>query len=288
MSKLRFVGVSLVLLAIGIGFGSLMQGAWGSWGGPLVDVDVEVSGDREARSAVAQNGTEFEWEGVVRPGQVLEVKGVNGSIRAQAADGRQARVEAEKRGRRSDPSEVRIEVVEHAGGVTICAVYPSRDGENRCEAGDGGRNSVRNNDVKVEFTVHVPAGVDFAARTVNGEVEAEGLEGHADVSTVNGDLEVETSAGASARTVNGSIFARLGSTWDQDLEIETVNGSIEIDVPDDAGAEVDASWVNGSLEIEPPLSLRGRMSRRSAEGVLGAGGPELELKTVNGSIRVHE
>ncbi len=252
-----------------------------------MDVDVEVSRDRGG-DRVASGETSFDWEGLVESGDLLEVKGVNGRIRAVSADGRQARVEAEKRARRSNPDDVRIEVIEHGGGVTICAVYPSRDGDNRCEPGDGGRNSVRNNDVRVEFTVYVPAGVNFAGTTVNGEIEAEGLEGHADLTTVNGDLEVETTAGASARTVNGSISARLGSGWRQDVEFETVNGSIEVDVPDDAGAEVDASWVNGSLEVEPPLSLRGTMSRRSAEGTLGAGGPELELKTVNGSIRVHE
>ena len=62
----------------------------------------------------------------------------------------------------------------HAGGVTICAVYPSRDARkpNECPPGDGGRMNVQNNDVSVRFTVRVPAGVTFVGKTVNGEIEA--------------------------------------------------------------------------------------------------------------------
>ena len=146
---------------------------------------------------------------------------------------------------------------------------------------------MRNNRARVDFEVEVPPGVRFVARTVNGDVDAQGLEGPVDVSTVNGDIEVETINGAEARTVNGSIFAALGRGWDEDVSMETVNGSIEVDLPDDAGAEVNASWVNGSLDVDMPLTLRGQIERRSARGTLGDGGPELEVNTVNGSIRVH-
>ena len=59
------------------------------------------------------------------------------------------------------PAEVKIEVVEHAGGVTICAVYPSSGAPNECKPGKGGRMNVRDNDVNVEFKVSVPAGVRF-------------------------------------------------------------------------------------------------------------------------------
>ena len=63
-------------------------------------------------------------------------------------------------------------MVPHAGGVTICAVYPS-DGSsaNECKPG-GGHMNTRNNDVKVEFIVKIPVGVKLAAHSVNGDVEA--------------------------------------------------------------------------------------------------------------------
>ena len=43
----------------------------------------------------------------------------------------------------------------------------------------------------------------------------------------------------------------------------------------------------GGFESDLPFTLEGRMSRRSARGALGDGGAQIELKTVNGSIRIH-
>src|SRR5207248_8495410 len=51
-----------------------------------------------------------------------------------------------------------------------------------------------NNDVKVDFEVQVPAGVEFNGQTVNGEMAAEGLEADVHASTVNGSVLACTSA----------------------------------------------------------------------------------------------
>ena len=98
----------------------------------------------------------FDWSGQVADGQWIEIKGINGELNAMPATGNTVRVTATRSGFRSDPNEVEIVVVEHADGVTICAVYPSRgDQPNECVPEDGGRNRTRNNDVKVEFDVSV-------------------------------------------------------------------------------------------------------------------------------------
>ena len=68
---------------------------------------------------------DFAWRGRVGAGQTLEIRGVNGGITADASGG-EVEVTAVKRGRNSDPASVEVKVVEHGGGVTICAVYPSR------------------------------------------------------------------------------------------------------------------------------------------------------------------
>src|SRR2546427_12796040 len=135
------------------------------------------------RAAGAQG--EFHWKGKVAPGKAIEIKGVNGDVRAVAGSG-DVDVTAVKHARRSDPDEVKIEVVQHEDGVTICAVYPS-DGrrENSCDAGDGGHMNVRDNDVTVDFTVRVPTGVRFLGKTVNGEVEAAVLSSYLEAKTVD-------------------------------------------------------------------------------------------------------
>ena len=236
----------------------------------------------------SSNAQEFEWQGRVDRGDGVEIKGINGDIDATYTSGSEVRVRAEKKGRDDDPSEVRIEVVEHGDGVTICAVYPDDGGrKNECKPGDAGHLSSRDNDVSVHFVVEIPAGVEFRANTVNGGVDAAGLQSDIRASTVNGGINVSTSGLAKANTVNGSIKASMGrADWTGDLDFNTVNGSITVEMPANAGARVKASTVNGGLETDFPLTIQGKFSNRKMEGTIGGGGRDLSLETVNGSIRL--
>ena len=247
--------------------------------------------DREYRNRVVwtQESDDFRWTGRLARGQILEIKGVNGDVFVERAAGDEIEVRATLQGRRDDPRDVRIERVEHEEGLTFCAVYPTPRGkrENYCGAGSDGRMSVERNDVEVRFEVTLPAGVDFAGKTVNGDVEAEDLGSDLALQTVNGDVVLSTTGFAEATTVNGSIDAVMGAAELADgLKFTTVNGSITLDVDDDVSADIEAKWVNGSLDTDLPFRVHGRMSRTSARGSLGEGGPLLSLSTVNGSIRL--
>jgi hypothetical protein len=255
----------------------------------LVLVAVAVGGVVPIRAVSAQG--EFHWKGTIPAGQTIEIKGVNGDVIAVAGTDA-VEVTAVKSARRSDPEEVMIEVVPHGAGVTICAVYPSSGREtNSCEPADRGRRSrprrSRDNDVRVDFTVHVPEGVRFVARTVNGSVEAANLASDVEANTVNGHIRVATSGYAEAETVNGSIVASLGrATWSDGLRFATVNGGITIDLPANVSADVRANTVNGAIVTDFPLTVIGRLGPRRLNGTIGSGGRRLELSTVNGSIRL--
>ena len=241
------------------------------------------------RAAAAQG--EFHWKGKIAPGKSIEIKGVNGDVRAVAGPGAgDVEVTAVKHARRSDPDEVKIEVVPHDDGVTICAVYPS-DGrrENSCDAGEGGHMNVHDNDVTVDFTVRVPAGVRFVGKTVNGEVAAADLSSDVEANTVNGSIRISTAGYAEAQTVNGEIVASLGrATWSDALEFRTVNGGITLDLPAGLSTEVRATTVNGDIQTDFPLMVTGRLGPRRLHGTIGSGGRRLALETVNGSIRLRK
>ena len=238
----------------------------------------------------AVQAQDFNWRRALASGKSLEIVGVNGSIEASAASGGEAQVSATKRAKRSDPDDVEIEVVEHADGVTICAVYPSKreSRPNECRPGGRGRNDTRNNDVTVNWIVKVPAGVRLVGRTVNGEVSAEGLTANAELYTVNGGITVSTTSWATASTVNGSIRARMGrADWEGDSELSTVNGDIRVTLPAAASLAVHASTVNGSMSTDFPLTIRGKWGPRRMSGTIGdGGGRSLELSTVNGSMEL--
>ncbi|HEY7284739.1 MAG TPA: hypothetical protein VH497_04795 [Vicinamibacterales bacterium] len=237
-------------------------------------------------SAFAQD---FQWRGALGQGQSIEIKGVNGDVRASLSQSGQVEVTARKTARRSNPAEVKIEVVPHSGGVTICAVYPSTSGRepNSCEAERGGHNNTHDNDTVVHFEVRVPPGVGFIGRTVNGGVEAEGLQSDVQAHTVNGSVKVTTTERATAGTVNGSVNATLGrADWPDGADFKTVNGGITLTLPSVFDADLRADTLNGSIISDFPITMTGTVNPRRLRGTVGAGGRSLTLSTVNGSIKL--
>jgi hypothetical protein len=244
-----------------------------------------VPAHHPAGGGAVRQGGDWTWHGRLAAGKTIEIRGVNGSIGAEPATGEEVEVTARKHARHDDPDEVRIEAVEHEGGVTICAVYPGP--RNRCEPG-GGHMSTRNNDVEVDFTVRVPRGVAFDGNNVNGGVEVISLDGKVDAHTVNGGVHIETAGGeATATTVNGGVRAVVRGSGTAPLHFETVNGAIDLTLPADLGADLEAQTVNGTIDSDFPVSVTGRISPRRLTGRIGSGGRRLDLETVNGSIRLH-
>ena len=190
-----------------------------------------------AAFVLAADAPPFEWRGAIASGNTLEVKGINGEIRVEPATGAEVQVSARITARRSDPNQVRVEVVPRGGDISICSVYPTDDGPVGCS----GRGNVRDNDTKVHFTVRLPRGVKLKARTVNGEITARGLQSAIDANTVNGQVEISTSESASAKTVNGDVVADIGQ-FSQGAEFATVNGGITVGMPQTANADIAPRW----------------------------------------------
>jgi DUF4097 and DUF4098 domain-containing protein YvlB len=240
-------------------------------------------------AAAAQD---FNWHGQIARGKRLEIKGVNGDVRAVLSSGAEAVVNAVKHSRRSDPEDVEIKVVESEDGITICAVYPTPPRarrENTCEPGDRWHSSTEDNDVTVDFDVQVPAGVVFNGATVNGEMSAEGLKADVKASSVNGSVRVTTTGLAEASTVNGSVYVEMGRVdWTDELEFTTVNGKITLTMPSQLSTEVRASTVNGDIESDYPVLVTGKFGPRRMSGKIGNGGRTLNLSTVNGGIRLRK
>ena len=214
---------------------------------------------------------DFHWTGTVAAGAAVEIKGVNGGIVATGAPGGAVEVTAVKKGRKSDPAGVKVEVVEHAGGVTICAVYPSTGAPNECKPGEGGRMSVRDNDVNVEFRVKVPAGVRFVGRTVNGGIEASGITADAEARTVNGGVALDATGTARAETVNGGITARLGRA-DWAGALAALAGDDEVGPP--GAVEDPGPLVEGARQRHEPVEADEPLRRQPGpgDGILGARG----------------
>jgi hypothetical protein len=248
----------------------------------------------------AQDSTEWRWRSVLRAGQTIELKGVNGAIRAERATGTEVEVVAVRRpGRRNrgNVNDVTFEVVPHAGGLTVCAMYPTPKwafdprnewrGPNECLPGDSGRMN-SDNDVQVEWMVRVPAGVGLSARTINGAIEAHGLASDVEALTINGSVVISTTGWAEAATMNGSIDATLGNAeWQGALDYRTMNGDITVRLPARANVDLHAESLGGGrVTADVPLELTTHLRRLKATGRMGRGGRDLYLGVTHGSVSI--
>jgi hypothetical protein len=145
------------------------------------------------------------WRGGVPPGGGLELRGLNGPVRVELGESDEIEVFATRRGERALLSAVEVKIVEHARGVTVCAVCQGPDTAlprrvdrrlSRLMAG-----------VRVELVARVPPGVPVVATTVNDDIEVVGLSTNVDVSTANG--HVRFLASPAARRQIGPAGAEL-------------------------------------------------------------------------------
>lgn len=232
---------------------------------------------------------DFRWNGRMAAGKEIEIVGVVGDIEAVPSTGSQVEVVG-----RMPEGQLPVRVVEHEGGVTLCVVYPTSGGRGR---GDGGRcetsGNIGRNPPRVDFTVRVPAGVRFAARTVSGDVEARGLRGAVRAASVSGDVDVQTSEEAEANTVSGDLRVAMGRMpRSGSLRFNSVSGSVHLVLPAATNAELRVNTVSGEVDSEFPLQIQGRGRGswgpvgQQIRATIGSGGPALEIHTVSGDVEI--
>jgi hypothetical protein len=133
------------------------------------------------------------WTGRVPLGGTLEVRGLNGPVRIEAGDDEQIEVFAARRGPRSVLSTIEVKVVEHNGGVTVCAVCQAPEPSLRRHLERRALHGVGS--VRVELLARVPPGVHVIASTVNEDVEVVGLASNVEAGTANGRVRFRLEGG---------------------------------------------------------------------------------------------
>jgi DUF4097 and DUF4098 domain-containing protein YvlB len=116
---------------------------------------------------------------------------------------------------------------------------------------------------------------------VDGEIEAEAVNGGLKLAQLAGDVDVHTT--------NGGLSVELhGDKWQgRGLEASTTNGGVKLWVPEDYNADLETGTVNGSIDFDFPVTVQGRISKR-LKATLGDGGPKIRVVTTNGSVKLKQ
>jgi hypothetical protein len=190
------------------------------------------------------------------------------------------------------PPDTKVRTHSGSGDQAIEGLHASLD----LESGSG---DMRLRDSDGEIHLHTGSG-DVEAREVSGPFTAETGSGDVRLDAKGGgDVHVHTGSGnVELRGVNGGLSAETGSgdvsvigvqtgTW----EIRAHSGNVEIELPNDAAFDLDASTSSGEVTVGRPVTMviqgRVREARRSVNGKVGGGGPQLTIHTGSGDIRIN-
>lgn len=224
----------------------------------------------------------------VRPGALFSLNNINGHITVTSWDQPRIKIHAQNRAESRDHdaakqglAALKIESTAANGGLKINTVYPkSNNGIMEWIAG----TSVS---LGVTYEVTVPRSMNLSLEDTNGAVDVSGVHGEHHVETTNGHLELTRCGGSlDAETTNGAIRVELlDVTPGKAVRAETTNGRITLSVPQNFAAKVDAGTTNGSITTDLPVTTT-ETGHHTLRGTMNGGGPEVHLRTTNGSIEI--
>jgi DUF4097 and DUF4098 domain-containing protein YvlB len=212
----------------------------------------------------------------------LEIKGVNGDLRVEAADTDRVTLVAEVKARGIAPSkkenhgyfETKLD------GETLRIVQERKRVRGHFPFIGGAK-------LEIDYALRVPERMALELTTVNGRIATRGMSGDTELKSVNGAIDAEVAGGEDfqAQTVNGRIRATFKKDF-RGARIKTVNGGVQAILPVSASFTCDLSQVNGDFEASFPLSIHSHPGRRRVSGEVNGGRYELKITTVNGNVRV--
>jgi len=132
---------------------------------------------------------------------------------------------------------------------------------------------------------------EAVVRTSNGRVHADNLKGPLEANTSNAGITATLAAATAGRalrleTSNGGVDVTLPAKFDNDVRIGTSNAPITLHMPFEVNARVSARTSNASVTSDFEVRMQGEIRKSHLDGVIGNGGPLLDLNTSNGSIRL--
>jgi hypothetical protein len=267
--------------------------AFGATLGALVGTGLRAAPHPARRHHTAADTTgDFRWTGHVDAARWVRIRNLSGSIRVERATGNDVEIQGHKSWRHGDPDRVTITMQRTGAGggdVLVCALW---EGRSNCDENSYSSHSHRHwsddDDVSVDFTVKLPAGLNVVATTMNGDVDVAGATAEVEATSVNGGVEAATEGGpVRASSVNGDVRARMQNLAKASrLEYSSVNGSVTVTLPSDLKADVDLETVNGSVRSAFPIAVAGTLEPQHLHGTIAGGGLRLHIETVNGSVEL--
>jgi len=204
-------------------------------------------------------------------------------------------------------------VIRTASGRPAPPERPAPPGLRRLTQSPGLEISEERNEIKIESTsfrqgigaleIRVPLRTNLELGSVNGgTITVENVEGELEIENVNGAVVLTNVAGSVvANSQNGGVTATLSRVMaDKPMAFTSFNGKVDVTMPASIKATLKMRSDNGDIFTDFDVQLRqsgspspgatrnnGKLRveiNRAIYGTVNGGGPEIELRSFNGTI----
>jgi hypothetical protein len=208
-------------------------------------------------------------------GSMVNVRGLNGSVTIETWEGETAEIDITVTASDRDALARRPLLIEAtANGLTI------RTEERREMGRDRGW-------VRHKAFLRLPRTISIGVSGINGAVDIAEITGSISVSGINGHVKVaEAGTATEIKGINGGVSVALSRVGEQGLAVSGINGGVELGFSGKVDAQLDVHGVNGGVNSDFPLTVVGEMKRGELRGTIGAGGPQISVKGINGGVHI--
>jgi hypothetical protein len=188
-----------------------------------------------------------------------------------------------------DADEAVVRIVKHGGSVQERAsthVLAAESDEGvmlLSSATPGGRVSV-----SYEITVPRHGLRRLALSAQKGDIKVSEFDGALDLNVSNGNVSVSSKGAVRSRVANGRTSVTYAGRHEEEQEFTVVNGDVDVSLTDEQEVDLEAASTNGRIEVDAaiPVKAEKRGAGQRVEAELGGGGAPLNVKVVNGNIRL--
>ena len=256
-----------------------------------------------ASTAAAQNNPEqirVPFSDPGRPG-TLEVRIFEGDVTIRAYEGREVIVTV--RGNRGARSLIRPNTEAQGLRRLTNGGFAATEDDNIVSIRNDRPGDETDLDIQVPMRTNLKLGSN-----VDGDVVVEAVEGDIEVNNLNGGVTLTNVAGSVvAHSMNDDVKVTMRAVTSQKpMAFTSVNGNVDVTLPPSTRANLKMKTTNGDIytdfdvQTQPappppppqPVETRGRSGRFRVDlggtinGTINGGGPDFELRTVNGNVYI--
>jgi hypothetical protein len=142
--------------------------------------------------------------------------------------------------------------------------------------GHTGSGSIEGIDVKGAIMADTGSGRIEVSQRGGGDVTASSSSGSIDVKGIRGGLNAKTSSGT----------VRVEGEQTGEWRLSSSSGGIYIDLAGQPAFDLDAHSSSGGIDLAFPITVSGRIDKRTLRGPVNGGGPLLHVRTSSGGIHI--